>query len=256
MGHKLVSCTSSPILMHDSLRETFSLYVSLYSILEPLWDPKRNFTSTFGLLSRYKSQRVLWVIPLLCHLAQVSSIRFLFEFPLILQFVHTIWCLETGSTIQLCDSYCLQNLIEFKSCFLVWFWWISEIDLKNWGSCDWIRFYSNLIKFFFCRKWDKPRDAGYYNEWFQVIILQTPTASLFSYLLLCLFGIVSFVKWGIPTYLSGCSSHWVWFCFFLKQRRSKFTFFFYSKIAQVLGFFFPLDRVLKLDEQRGCTSHG
>nr|VDD21826.1 unnamed protein product [Brassica oleracea] len=28
MGHKLVSCTSSPILMH-SLRETFSLYVSL-----------------------------------------------------------------------------------------------------------------------------------------------------------------------------------------------------------------------------------
>ncbi|CAN6850945.1 unnamed protein product [Brassica oleracea] len=57
MGHKLVSCTWSPILMHDSLRETFSLYVSLYSILEPLWDPKRNFTSTFGLLSRYKSQR-------------------------------------------------------------------------------------------------------------------------------------------------------------------------------------------------------
>ncbi|CAN6842641.1 unnamed protein product [Brassica oleracea] len=105
MGHKLVSCTWSPILMHDSLRETFSLYVSLYSILEPLWDPKRNFTSTFGLLSRYKSQR-----------------------------------------------------------------------------------------FFFCRKWDKPRDAGYYNEWFQVISLQTPTASLFSYLLLCLFGIVSFVK--------------------------------------------------------------
>ncbi|CAG7892711.1 unnamed protein product, partial [Brassica rapa] len=43
-------------------------------------------------------------------------------------------------------------------------------------------------------KWDKLRDAGYYNEWFQVISLQIPTASLFSCLLLCLFGIVSFVK--------------------------------------------------------------
>ncbi|CAF2138044.1 unnamed protein product, partial [Brassica napus] len=48
LGLKLVSCTSSPILVR-SLRENSSLY----SILEPLWDPKRNFTSTFGLLSRY-----------------------------------------------------------------------------------------------------------------------------------------------------------------------------------------------------------